>query len=141
MIGGNCILMSRRPVPTLYLVFPWSTSGVKNASMCFHYTCIYTSKHSSQHSSRQEFIVAVTLLLLSDIMSKHIGLSAQASHVCFPLSFLIQKEGIMFVKCHGVRFGSQGRCFEWSLWAEGCVFEIERCACFPWRVKHSGVTF
>lgn len=36
MIGGNCILMSWRPIPTLYLVFPWSTSGVENASTCFH---------------------------------------------------------------------------------------------------------
>lgn len=76
----------------MYLVFPWPTSGVKNASMCFHYTCIYTSKHSSQHSSQQEFIVAVTLLLLSDIMSKHIGLAARAARVCFPTSLSIWRE-------------------------------------------------
>ncbi len=92
MIGGNCILMSRRPISTLHLVFPWSTSGVKNSSMCFYYSRIYTSKHSSQHSSQQEFIVVVTLLLLSDIMSKHIGLSARATCVCFPLSLSIWRE-------------------------------------------------
>lgn len=72
--------------------------------MCFHYTHIYTSKHSSQHSGRQEFIVAVTLLLLSDIVSKHVSIS-------FCLFFLVAPNlggEIMFVKCHGVRLVSQG---------------------------------
>ncbi len=36
-----------------------------------------------------------------------------------------------------VRF--MGRCFEWSLRAEGCVFEMEHHACFPWRLKSGGV--
>lgn len=104
MIGGNCILMSRRPIPTLYLLFPWSTSGAKISSMCFHYTHIYTSKQSSQHSGQREFIVAVTLLLLSDIMSKHVGVS-----VCLFSFVNLNLEGeIVFVKCHGVRLGSEG---------------------------------
>lgn len=36
-----------------------------------------------------------------------------------------------------VRF--TGRCFEWSLRAEGRVFEMEHRACFPWRVRICGV--
>lgn len=127
--------MSRRPDPTLYLLFPWSTSGAKNASMCFHYTHIYTSKQSSQHSGQREFIVAVTLLLLSDIMSKHVGVS-----VClFSLVSLNLEGEIMFVKCHGIRLGSEGEYFEWSLRCEACVFEMDHSACFPWRVRNSGV--
>lgn len=64
--------------------------------MCFHYACIYTSKHSSQHSGRQEFIVLVTVLVtllpLSDIMSKHVCLAARATRVCFPMSLPICME-------------------------------------------------
>lgn len=36
-----------------------------------------------------------------------------------------------------VRF--TGRCFEWSLRAEGRGFEMEPRACFPWRVRNRGV--
>lgn len=36
-----------------------------------------------------------------------------------------------------VRF--TGRCFEWSLRAEGRVFEMEHRACFPWRVRIGAV--
>lgn len=49
--------------------------------------CILASKHSSECSIWQAFIVLVAFLLLSDGVSKHIGLAAQAICVFCPCSF------------------------------------------------------
>lgn len=124
MIGGNCILMSRRPIPTLYLVFPWSTSGVKNASMCFHYTCIYTSKHSSQQQSAGVYCRCYTFAVKWHHVKTRRPLCPGHSRL-FSLVALNLEGEIMFVKCHSVRFGSRadvlsGRygprpvCLKWS---------------------------
>ncbi|MEQ2211141.1 hypothetical protein XENOCAPTIV_028637 [Xenoophorus captivus] len=93
--------------------------------MCFLYICIWTSEH--QHSSRQEFIVVVPLVLLSDIMSKHVRLSAPAAPVCFPL--LSQFRGEMLVKRFGVQLGSWPM-FRALFRAGGCEFKMDLCLFF-----------
>lgn len=40
MIGGNWVLMSKRPVATTCRIFPWITSGAKNHVFLLHLKCL-----------------------------------------------------------------------------------------------------